>query len=370
MTLSLATGLAEWARAHQGESIEVTFVTRTPANGMDDSKFPFPVVRRPSIPELIRLFRSADVINLAGPAVVPLTLSWILRKPTVLDHHGYQSVCPNGILVYGPDRSICPGHFMAKRYGKCIQCNRREMGLVGSIRNLLLTLPRRWLSKRVTTNVGVSPHVSRRVNLPRTTTIWNGVPDLTNGRDIAFDLPICFGYLGRLVTDKGLPVLLRAGRELASKGYDFRVRIVGDGPERGNLENMAQALGLLDRTEFIGSVPATGIQQTLQGVTVMVMPSVCEDVAPLAAMEQMMEGRLLIASNIGGLGIIANGGGLTFPVGDAGGLAARMQQVLDDPSCAAVLGKRARQLALETFTQDRMVAEHVRLYRNVMGAAT
>ena len=42
-----------------------------------------------------------------------------------------------------------------------------------------------------------------------------------------FETPVCFGYLGRLVTEKGLPVLLRASRELALKGHSFRLKIVG-----------------------------------------------------------------------------------------------------------------------------------------------
>jgi glycogen synthase len=370
VTLSLAVGLVEWARTHAGECFEVIFVTQTRGNGMDDSKLPFRVVRRPSARELMALVRWADVIDLAGPTLFPLALTWVLRKPTVLEHHGYQSVCPNGMLVYEPESSVCPGYFMERRYLKCIHCNKKEMGLMGSIRNLSLTFPRRWLAKRVTVNVGVSPHVAKRVELPRMTTIWNGVATPggpQNQEDLGGDWQsICFGYLGRLVTEKGLPVLLRASRALVSKGYAFRLRIVGDGPQRSNLERLAEDYGLSDRTDFVGSVPAEQIRQTLQGVSVIVMPSLCEETAGLAAMEQMMEGRLLIASDIGGLGLIADGGGLKFPAGDAEGLEARMRQVLEDPSAIPEMGKRCRQHARENFSLDRMVAEHVEIYRSVM----
>jgi glycosyltransferase involved in cell wall biosynthesis len=368
VTLSLATGLAQWGNTHQGESIEVIFVTQTPANGMDDSALPFRVVRHPSLRQLIALFRWANIIDLAGPALVPLALSWILRKRTALEHHGYQSICPNGILVCEPAHAVCPGHFMARRYLECVRCNKKEMGLYGSVRSLLLTFPRRWLAKRVTVNVGVSPYVAQRVALPRTTTIWNGVP-ATNLVDAPILSPgwqpVCFAYLGRLVTEKGLPVLLRASRELLTSGRDFRLRIVGDGPERGNLENLAKGYGLSAHIEFLGSIPAHEVPQALQGVTALVMPSVCEDVAPLAAMEQMMAGRLLIGSDIGGLGLVVDGAGLKFPPGDASALASCMRQVLDDPSRAAEFGQSAHHRALQLFTQDRMVADHVRLYRGL-----
>jgi len=167
------------------------------------------------------------------------------------------------------------------------------------------------------------------------------------------------------VTEKGLPVLLRASRDLAAKGYSFRLRIVGDGPERANLEKQARDYGLADRTEFLGSVPATAIPETLRGVSAMVMPSVCEDVAPLAAMEQMMDGRPLIGSDVGGLGLIASAAGLTFPVGDAAGLEARMREVIENPSTLAEMGKRCREYALKTFSSDRMLRQHVELYRQV-----
>ena len=177
----------------------------------------------------------------------------------------------------------------------------------------------------------------------------------------------CFAYLGRLVTEKGLQVLLRASRELLSGGYNFRLRIVGDGPERGNLQNLAGEYGLADHVQFVGSVPAQDVPRVLQGVAAIVMPSVCEDVAPLAAMEQMMAGRLLIASDIGGLGLVVDGLGLKFPPGDANALASCMRQVLDDPLRTTALGRSARPRALEMFTQGRMVEEHVRLYRDLCG---
>jgi len=82
-------------------------------------------------------------------------------------------------------------------------------------------------------------------------------------------------------------------------------------------------------------------------------------------MEQMMEGRLLIASDIGGLGLVADGGGLKFPVADAAGLAARMSQVIENPSLIQEIGSKGRAYAMNTFSQQRMVAQHVAIYREV-----
>jgi glycosyltransferase involved in cell wall biosynthesis len=104
----------------------------------------------------------------------------------------------------------------------------------------------------------------------------------------------------------------------------------------------------------------------MQGVSAVVMPSICEDVSPLAAMEQLMEGRLLIASDIGGLGQIVDGVGLKFPAGDADALASCMRELLQNPSRAVALRQQARHRALQTFTKDRMVEEHARLYSRLL----
>jgi glycosyltransferase involved in cell wall biosynthesis len=76
----------------------------------------------------------------------------------------------------------------------------------------------------------------------------------------------------------------------------------------------------------------------------------------------MMRGRLVIASDIGGLGEIVGDAGLTFPMGDVEQLAACMQRVLDEPDVIQSLGQTARARALKLFHQDRMVAEHLQFY--------
>jgi glycosyltransferase involved in cell wall biosynthesis len=367
---SLADGLAERSRTHPGEEVEITLLTQTCADTMDDSLVPYRVIRRPSMREWIRQIRSTDIVHLAGPSMLPLALGLLLQKPIVLQHHGYQSICPNGLLLYGPECSVCPGHFMARRYDKCLKCNNVPCGWVGSIRRLLLTFPRRWLARCATVNVGVSPHVARRVMLPRTRVIWNGVPIPESGgvesQALAARNPVLFAYLGRLVVEKGVSVLLRACKELLQGDFDFRLKIIGDGPERRNLEAMAEELDLEERIEFTGFMTQAAIGKSMEGVGAVVMPSICEDVSPLAAMEQMMEGRLLIASDIGGLALVVDDLGLKFPAGDSKALASRMRQVLKDPPRAMILGERGRRRAMETFSRDRMVEEHVHLYNNLV----
>ncbi len=92
------------------------------------------------------------------------------------------------------------------------------------------------------------------------------------------------------------------------------------------------------------------------------MPSIWEETAGLSAIEQMMRGRLVIASDIGGLGEVVGGAGMTFPCGDVGRLTACLRLVVDNPALIRRLGERARSRAIELFTQQRMVEDHVNVF--------
>lgn len=364
----LASGLSEWQRDKPSDRMDVTVVTCTAETTPQDASWPFRVVRRPSPLRLLRVLRNADVIHVAGPAMLPMVIGLILRKPVVITYHGYQSVCPNGLLIYGPDRSVCPGHFMAGRFRNCLRCNSGEIGWFGSLRSLVLQFPRRWLASSVTLNIAPSRHVAYRASLPRTKLIYHGVPNGTIASDIqpatANGVP-CFAYVGRLVPEKGVAVLLGASHVLMQRGSRFCIRIIGDGPQRYELEEMTRKLGLSDRVEFVGSLAQNAVSDSLATAAAVVIPSIWEEVAPLVALEQMMQGRLVIASDIGGLGEEVDRFGLKFPAGDVDALASCMSFAVSNGQAVDGLRNSARRHASELHTEDRMVREHADLYRSL-----
>jgi glycosyltransferase involved in cell wall biosynthesis len=370
ITTELANGLVRLSQENPANTVQVTVITQTPADGMDDAVLGFRVIRRPSKWELVQLVLGADIVHIAGPALWPMALAFLLRKTTVLEHHGYQTICPNGLLLFEPNRSVCPGHFMAGRYQECLRCTSTSLGRMKSLRDLILTFPRRWLASRVTVNIAVSRHIGKRTELPHTQVIYHGVPGPEAGAtrlcgDGQQTNP-CFAYVGRLVIEKGVPVLLGASKRLFEEGYRFQLKIVGDGPQRAELETMVRDFGLDAYTSFLGTVPVERVSQTLGTAQVVVMPSVWEDVAPLVAIEQMMQGRLVIASDIGGLGETVDGAGLKFPPGDEAKLAEHMRWILEDPSRARELGLEAAKIASKRYTLSRMVDEHMNLYQSLV----
>jgi glycosyltransferase involved in cell wall biosynthesis len=371
----LARGLVEFnarSRVSRAERIDITVVTRTAASGIDDSAFSYRVVRQPGFLQLLRLIRAADVVHLAGPCFLPLGIAWLLRKPTVIEHHGYQAVCPNGLLFEQPSETACSGHFMERRYGACLRCCFPTMGTAGSLRALVLMFPRRWLSKKAAANVAISNHTGARLELPRMRTIYYGIDviDPEAKRDTALH-PVVpeIAYVGRLVAEKGLPVLLEAARLLKQGVEAFELILIGDGPERGPLEEWTRQSGLQNSVTFMGELTGPSLEQAVRRAAVLVMPSVWEETAGLSAIEQMMRGRPVIAAEIGGLSEVVGDAGLKFAPGDSQALASCIQRVIGDPVLAASLGAAARRRAMGVFTRDCMTRNHVALYRELLDAS-
>ena len=349
--------------------IGVTLVTQTAANGMEDSALSYRIVRRPRFTELLRIVRQSDVVHLAGPCLLPLLLTRIFRKPTVVEHHGYQVSCPNGMLLFEPQKTQCPGHFMAGRYAQCLDCNSHTMGWWRSLKTLLLIFPRRWLCQKIAVNITITDHVSSRLDLPRSRTIYYGIenaePRVMESREGA-EKQLRLVYLGRLVSEKGLPVLFRAVQHLENDGSAFVLTVIGDGPERSRLEKLVNELGINHCVTFAGEMQRQEVDQVLRMTDVVVMPSLCEETAGLAAMEQMMSGGAVIVSDIAGLAEVVGDTGLKFPPGSFEELYSCLKVVAEDREKIKQLGSLARSRALKEFSAERFIMQHAALYQELL----
>lgn len=360
---SLARGLSDLHDANGDREFEVTLLTQTPAGNFDDSAFPFRVIRRPGLFQLWRLIRSSGLVHIAGPALAPLLLSRLACKPFVIEHHGYQATCPNGLLFHHPTKSVCPGHFEAGNYLECMNCNTKIDGSFGAFRLLASTLLRRACSRSATANIAPSRHVAQRNGLPCTTVIFHGVEVPIAKKEISAIKNSSFAYLGRLVIEKGVSVLVEAARLLRAQGREVPVLIIGDGPERPRLATQIAASRLESSVRITGFLSGEALQRELREVGTIVIPTIMEETAGLAALEQMARGRPVIASAVGGLQEIVNGVGLTFPAGDASALVNAMKRILDEPGLASLLGGLARQRVLQSFSFKSMIDAHARLFR-------
>ncbi|MGD9613079.1 MAG: glycosyltransferase [Kiritimatiellia bacterium] len=178
------------------------------------------------------------------------------------------------------------------------------------------------------------------------------------------DEPFTFGLLGRLSEEKNVALLLaavrRLARDLEASPRSWRVRIAGDGPLRGKLRRRIARLGLADRVELAGWLPAADF---FRRVHVLVQCSRVEN-QPLSVMEAMAWMRPTIATRAGGLPELVQDGetGRLVPNGRARALAAAMKDYLVAPEKAHAAGLRARERLERDYSFDRMVRDHVGLY--------
>ena len=356
------------ARGLATDATQVTLITESQRGAFDDDALPFAVIRQPGLKRLCRLIHDADIVHLAGPCLYPLLVSMLRRKSVIVEHHGYQACCPNGLLLREPDRAVCSGQFLKRRYDQCLRCEAGRIGVTASLKSVFLTAVRRKLCNRVTANVMVSRHVENRLQLVRSRVIYHGVSDCTEAISTAKGV-VTFGYIGRMVAEKGLPTLLTAAKDLMETGYRFHLKMIGDGPERPALENRCVNAGLTGRVSFTGALTTAQLNAAASEIDAVILPSICEETAGLTAMEQMMRGRAVLAADIGGLREIVDGAGVRFTPGDPVHLAACMRELIKHPLLLGELGSRGRKRAEQMFQQQRMAAEHRALYERILSSS-
>ena len=363
VVMTLARGFAH--RDSASRRMECTVVTETPADPAADLELPFRVVRKPSLVEFIRLLRNADLIHVAGPALRPLALSFVLRKRVIVEHHGFQTVCPNGLLFHEPTRTACPGYFVARRHGECWKCN-APAGYWHSLKLWALTFLRRWSCGFAAGNIAPTQWLMRLLQLPRTSIIFHGVKARPYS-PVSCGKCHTFAFVGRLVSTKGVEILLRACHECSKKGLESHLLIIGDGPERKALEQLSVELGIASRVDFAGEIGEGEADALVSEAIAVVIPSLAGEVFGLAAAENMMRGRTVIVPEGSSLAEVAGEAGLTFAAGEAKSLAARMEELLRSPEAAMEMGRRARSHSLEFFSSERMLDHHWDLYQKVVG---
>lgn len=147
-------------------------------------------------------------------------------------------------------------------------------------------------------------------------------------------------FVGRLSPEKGVDVLLDAWRRAALPG--FRLRIVGDGPSRRELENAHAGAPNVD---FVGRVDKARVRQLMLSARTLVVPSVWFEGAPLTILESFASGLPVIASRLGAMEELVErlGNEWMAPHGDPEALARVLHGVADD-AVVSTAGRRARAL--------------------------
>jgi glycosyltransferase involved in cell wall biosynthesis len=226
---------------------------------------------------------------------------------------------------------------------------------------------KRITSRRVHAHVAVGERAARRiegiVGLDRGSvrTIYNGVPDLHVDPAVRPASGPLIGSLGRMTDQKGYDVLVRGLRELPG----VTAVVVGDGPQRSEIEALASAVGVRDRFKVLGW--RADARRYLPVLDVFVLPSRFEGF-PLSIVEAMLAGTPVVATDVGSISeaIVHGETGLLVSPDDPDALARAVQALLDDPPRRRALAEAARHRASERFTARVMAAGYRQLYEEIL----
>lgn len=272
---------------------EVAVVTQT--GGESEPPFPFPVLRRPSLGKLRRALRRCDIFWQNNLSLRTLWPALLQRTPIVITHQGSYCRRPSGLDLV----------------------QRLKHGVVA-----------RTASVAISSAVAASFDVpSRIIPNPFDARLFApGPPTTERPNDLIF--------VGRLVTEKGLDVLLRALQMLQIYA---RLTIVGVGPELASTQELAKRLGLRERVRFAGPQRGVELLALLQKHKILVVPSRYDEPFGVVALEGIASGCVAVGSNGGGLPEAIGPCGVTFPNGDAAALAAVLAGLLRAPNERAQL---------------------------------
>ena len=273
-----------------------------------------------------------------------------------------------------------PGALVARLAGvPAVVASRRSLGHYKARNPLLLT------SERLATSATdlVLPNSQavledvrgqERVPLEKLRVVWNAVEPpvarLPRARvRAACRVPAgatCGVVVANLIPYKGHAHLMRAMPAVRAVCGDVHLLLVGDGPERARLEDLASELGVADLVHFCGASEDVG--SYVHAADFGVLPSLEEGLSN-ALLEMMAAGLPAVATAVGGnIDVVRDGtNGLLVPPADPERLAAAIARLVRDPDLRSRLGTAARADVAERFSYAALVSSMAAIYRELAG---
>lgn len=342
----IATALTE--RGHF-----VTVVTLSDRMDLDDSTYPFQVVRLPrdmfkpwrwfrTATKIVQLGRDVDVLFVNGLAMEAVLANAVLRKPLVMK--------VVGDLAW--ERATSKGWtsddfetFQQRRYGFKIE---------------LLKMLRSWWTRRANRVIVPSRYLARWVEgwgVPKEKiiVIYNAMEHLDGVEPLPVPLntPVKAVTVGRLVPWKRVDGLLEALKEVP----DLGLVVVGDGPERPQLEQLARDWGVSDRVYFAGQRSKRETLGLMAACDLFVLNSTYEGL-PHVVLEAMALGLPVVATAVGGTPEVVRDGetGRLVSLEDSS-LRTALQELVGDPSLRQRLSQAANKWVRKNFGMESMVEQ-------------
>jgi glycosyltransferase involved in cell wall biosynthesis len=260
-------------------------------------------------------------------------------------------------------------------------------GYFGPVRTRFFRLLERWLAARTTALIAVSPQVrddlvalgvasrERFVVIRLGIELDERVAGEQNGRvESRRYLGIeserfAVGWIGRMTAVKRTDDILVAFKRLRDERIDAVLCLVGDGPDRPQLERRAHELGVIRDTLFLGY--QEDVAPFYAAFDALVLPSSNEG-TPVSAIEALAAGRPVVATRVGGVPDVVRDGedGFLVEPGATGDLADRLAELARDPGLRERMGRAGRERVLPRYAVGRLVDDVDRLYRSLLASSS
>ena len=216
------------------------------------------------------------------------------------------------------------------------------------------------------------PPAARRVSrpMPESAVVLGDWPEKV--QSATADGPVRFVFLGRLVPYKSADLALHAFSRAWQEQPGIRLEIIGDGPERASLEQLAADLGVADVVDFRGWLTKPEVSERLRQSDVFLYPSLREP-GGTVVLEAMATGLPSIVADWGGPAeYLADGTGLRIDVSSRAQfldtMAAAMVRLAEDPQFRVDAGRAARRRVATTYDWDVLVDQLLDIYAEVSSA--
>lgn len=319
-----------------------------------------------------------DLVHVQHLMGVPAAVIDDLRRrhiPYLVTLHDYYYACANAMLLTNYDHSVCGGPRAWINCGHCALARAGRDRLAVLSPGLTPLLAYRHLRlRRVIDQArcliaptdfvrGVYARLLR-ITPNRIRVIPHGVhlPDRAAAPQRAARADLHIAYIGGIAPHKGVHVLIDAVNQLS---HTARLTIYGDLKAQPAYVAQLRVRARHPRIEFAGRLPHARLYDVLSQIDVIVVPSVWYETSALIVQEAGAARVPVLASDLGALReTTVNGGGLTFPAGDAAALQALLQHLIDDP----VQLDRLRANLKAPRSMDEHVHEIESIYREVIAA--
>jgi glycosyltransferase involved in cell wall biosynthesis len=197
----------------------------------------------------------------------------------------------------------------------------------------------------------------------KTLVLYNGVDTAEFSRagvaPATLDEPagrVVLGTVGAFRIEKAQIDLVRAVGELTARGADVGAVIVGDGPQRPQIEREIRRLGVDRRVRLVGE--ARDVRPYLAAMDIFVLPSVAVETFSNAVLEAMAMSCPVLVARVGGMDeMLQFGGGIMYPPGDVRSLCDLLMPLVANPQARRELGEQACEAVEKHFSFGRMLSD-------------